>query len=306
MAFTSNLTGTAQIDDSIVLAYDQQFIVTVGEETAMDQFAQYKQEIDAKSIQLTKYNRLSLATTPLSETVDITSEAVNDSQILIAPVEYGNAVTKTNLASLQSGGKIDLAIPTLVGKNMAMVKNKLAMLALEASSNALIMNGKTEPTLASTDIITGNQLNVMYNKLARANVPTVADGMYVMVAHDDVIHDLRQDAGWINVATYQNASMILKNEVGSYRGFKVVRNNLAFVADQSGAGTVDTYKTAFFGANGLGLVESQAPRLTITGPFDTLGRTINIGWYGVFKYAIVDTDAVWTLMSASSVGANLV
>jgi N4-gp56 family major capsid protein len=270
----------------------------------MDQFAEYKQDIGAKSIQLTKYGRLAVDTTTLTETEDVTSEAVSDSQILIVPAEYGKAVTKTQLASLQTGGKIDLAIPTLVGKNCAQVKSKLACLALEATSNVLIMNSKTEPTLAASDIITGTQLNIVFNKLARANVPFVADGMYAAVMHDDVIHDLRQDAGWIDVVKYQNAEKIFKNEVGSYRGFRIIRNNFAFAADQSGAGTVDVYKSSFFGANAFGLVESKTPAMTMTGPFDKLGRFVNIGWHGVFKYQIIDTDAVWQLQSASSVGAN--
>lgn len=304
MPFTTNLTGTAQVDDSIVLAYDQQFLITVGEETSMDQFADYKQDIGAKSIQLTKYSRLAVDTTTLTETEDVTSEAVSDTQILIVPAEYGKAVTKTVLASLQSGGKIDLAIPTLVGKNCAQVKSKLACAALEATSNVLIVNGKTEPTLAAADIITGGQLNVVYNKLARASVPMLTDGMYVAVMHDDVIHDLRQDAGWVDVVKYQNAEKIFKNEVGSYRGFRIIRNNFASAVDQSGAGTVDVYKSSFFGSNAFGLVESKTPSLTMTGPFDKLGRFVNIGWHGVFKYQIVDTDAVWQVQSASSVGTN--
>jgi N4-gp56 family major capsid protein len=304
MPFTTNMTGTTQIDDSIVLAFEQQFLITVGEDSTMDQFAAWKQDLNAKSIQITKYARLPLATTPLTEVDDVTSEAVADTQILFTPAEYGQAITRTELASLQSGGKIDLSIPELVGRSMAMTKNKLATLALEASANAIVVAGATEATLAAGNIMSGVVLNSIYNKLARASVPTLADGMYAAVMHDDVIHDLRAESGWIDVAKYADAVQVLKNEVGMYKGFRITRNNLCSFADQTGAGLVDAYKSSFFGARAFGLAESKAPTMTMTGPFDKLGRFVNIGWHGVFQYKILDTDAVYTVLSASSVGAN--
>ncbi len=304
MPFTTNLTGTTQIDDSIVQAYESSFLITVGEDSALDQFAAWKQDIGAKSIQITKYARLSLATTPLDEVEDVTSEALSDTQILFTPKEYGKSVTKTSLASLQTGGKIDLSIPELIGRNMAQTKTRLATLALEGSSNQIFVGNTTESTIAAGNVMSGVVLNSVYNKLARASVPTLADGMYVAVMHDDVIHDLRAESGWIDVAKYADAVSVLRNEVGMYKGFRIVRNNLATFGDQTGAGTVDVYKSAFFGARAFGLAESQAPTMTITGPFDKLGRFVNMGWYGVFEYKILDTDAVYIVNSASSVGAN--
>lgn len=306
MPFTTNLSGTTQFDDSIVQAYERQFMISVGEDSVMDQFAAYQQDVGAKSITISKYGRLTLAVTPLTETDDVASEAVSDSQVVFTPAEYGNAVTKTSLASLQTGGKIDLAIPELVGRNMGQTKSKLAIQALESSANQLIVGGATEATLAAGNVMSGNQLNIVYNKLARASVPTVEGGLYVAVMHDDVIHDLRLDSGWINCSQYKDTMNLYTNEVGMFRGFRIIRNNLASFADQSGAGLVDVYKSSFFGARAFGLAESKAPTLTLTGPFDKLGRFVNVGWYGVFQYKILDTDAVWTVLSASSVGANAV
>ena len=65
MAFTTNLSGVAQVDDSIVLAYDQAYLVAVGQDNVMEQFASVKTDIGAKSISIPKYARLALATTPL-------------------------------------------------------------------------------------------------------------------------------------------------------------------------------------------------------------------------------------------------
>lgn len=308
MAFTTNLSGTAQVDDSLVLAFDQQFIIAAAEMGVLDQFVQYKKDIGAKSIQLTKYNQLALATTPLTETDDVVSEAMSDSQILITPQEYGMAVTKTALASLQSGGKIDLAAAKLVGMNMGRSQDALAAAALDASGNVLTANAGAENTLAATDVATVAFLNKLYNKLARANIMPLADGFFVLVCHDDVIYDIRNATGagsWMDINKYRDSTPILKNEVGNLAGFRIVRDNLATLTVNGGAAPgVDVYNMYAMGFNGLGKGEIQEPGGVLSGPFDKLGRFVNVGWKGCFNYKIVDQDAVWLGQVASSIGAN--
>lgn len=307
MPFTTNMTGTAQIDDSIVQAYDAAFIVANGQSDVVSPLAQYRADIGAKSIEFPRYNLLSLATTPLTEDEDVTSEAVGDSKVLFTPVEYGKAVTRTALANLQTGGKADLAAAQLVGLNMGQTMNKLATLALEGSSNVRIAAGKAEGSVLSSDVLNRAELNYVYNKLARANVPAHSGGMYILLAHDDVIADLRADTStgsWVDVNKYADPGMVLANEVGMFQGFRVIRNNHATVVDQSGAGTVDIYETIALGFNGLGLAVSKPGTLVISGPFDKLGRFVNMGWHGVMKFGLVEPDAVWRIRTASSLGEN--
>lgn len=306
MAFTTNLSGVAEVDSSIILAYDQAYLVAVGQENVMEQFATVKTDIGAKSITLPKYSRLSLATTPLVETEDVVSEAMDDSSITLTPAEYGKVVTKTNLASLQTGGKIDLAAAQLVGINHGATMDKLAILALDASTNQYIVGGKAAGDVLATDVAGDAFLNYFYNKLARASVPMI-NGSYVAVLHDDVIADLREATGagsWVDVTKYATPETVLKNEVGMYKGFRIVRDNLASFADQAGAGTVDLYNSYFFGFNALGKATSQTGRMVATGPFDKLNRFVNLGWYEVSQYKIIDQDAVFVGQSASSKGAN--
>ena len=308
MAFTTALSGTAELDNSVIQAYDQSFIIAREQEAVLDQFVQYRQDIGAVSIKVTKYGQLDLATTPLTEIEDVTSTAMTDSEIVITPAEYGLVVTKTKLASLQSGGKIDLAISENVGKNMGRTQDKLAVTALEASTNLIRVGGHaTDDDIVVGNIMTGAAMNAVYNKLARKSIPQVQGGYYVAVLHDDVIHDLRAGAAagdWTDVAKYTNAMEVFSNEVGIYKGFRIVRDNHATYGDQSGAGLVDVYKSSFFGDGALGKVESLAPTISFTSS-DKLNRFINVGWYGVFKYQLIDTDACWQVRSASSVGANL-
>lgn len=304
MPYTVNLSGTTQVDNSIVDAFDQQFII---ENEQMNMFSeasglvQYKREIGAKSITLTRYGVLTPVSAALTETDDATSEAMADTAIVLTPKEYGRVITTTNLASLQSGGKVDMAAASLVGQNLGRSHNILALRALEASTNAYNIAGKAQASILKTDVMTAAHLNIMYNKLSRASVPTIG-GSYVAMMHDDVIHDLRVSSGeWIDVTKYATPETALSNEVGMLRGFRIIRNNDATIT-AVGSPAVQVYKTVFMGFNGLGYAESQTPELRITGPFDKLGRFVNVGWYGVFEYKIIESAAVWVSESGSSLG----
>lgn len=307
MPFTTNLSGVTQLDNSIVEAFDQQFIIAAAQEAVMDQFVSYKKDIGAKSIEFPKYSQLALATTPLTETDDVTSEAMADSQIILTPAEYGNVVTTTKLASLQTGGKADVAAARLVGINMQRTLDKLAVAAGEAASNTLTPDGGAEAALEATDVMTASFLSKLYNKLARESVQPLSEGMFVAIMHDDVIHDLRDSAAagsWQDINKYGNHVQVLKNEVGMLGGFRIVRNNHCSINADGGALAVDTYKSLFMGFNALGKAVSKEPSLHLSGPFDKLGRFLNVGWHGVFQYKIVDSAAIYVGITASSVGSN--
>ncbi|MCP5916067.1 hypothetical protein NL317_29025, partial [Klebsiella pneumoniae] len=87
-------------------------------------------------------------------------------------------VTKTKLASLQTGGKVDLAAARLVGINMGSTLDKLAMLAGEASTNIMTVDGGLASALTGADIMSADFFDKMYNKLSRIKIPTI-NGAYV-------------------------------------------------------------------------------------------------------------------------------
>lgn len=306
--FTTVMTTVADVDNSIIELMDKQFIIAQADMGIMDQLVTYKSEIAAKSIEFPKYSQLALATTPLVEKDDLVSEALVDAQVILTPAEYGNVVTPTKLASLQSGGKADIAASRLTGMNLSRTLDKLAVLAAEGSANEVTVTGLAENLLVATDVMTITFLNELYNKLSRANIMPLVDGSYVAVMHDDVIHDLRASVGtgsWVDINKYSNPEMVLKNEVGMAGGFRIVRDNNISINADAGAATVDTYKTLCMGFNALGKAESAVAKQMITGPFDKLGRFVNIGWHTCIDYGIVDQDALWVGISASSVGANV-
>ena len=307
MAFTTNLTGAAEVDDSIKLEYDTEFRLAYEEQGVAAQFATLKREIGSKSIDLPRYNHLQLAVTPLGEKDDLVSETLSDDKVVITPSEYGNVVTTTKLANLQTGGMVDRAAARLVGINSGRSQNKLALLAMDASTNVIVTNAGGIAAITASDIMSGTIMGQVFNKLARKNVPGLVGGDYVMIAHDDVIHDIREGSGansWIDAHKYAMPEALLRNEVGMYKGFRVVRDNLSTIQADAGLGAVDVYNSYFVGFNAYGLAESAPIEMRATGPFDKLSRFVNMGWYGCFNFKIVEQDALWLVQSASSVGVN--
>lgn len=307
MPFTTNLTGTTQLDNSIIELMDAQFIIAQEEMGDMSQLATIKLSAQAKSIEFPKYSQLALATTPLVETDDVVSEAVSDSQIIVTPAEYGNVVTTTKLANLQTGGKADLVASRLVGMNAGRTKSKLALMAMDASSNKLNVGGKADGSILSTDVMTATHLNRMYSYLSKKHVMPLLDGTYVAVLGTDVIHDLRNSVGagsWVDINKYARPETVLRNEVGMLAGFRIVENNFVNVEADAGDALVDLYTSYFVGMNGLLYGESMPVGMKLTGPFDKLGRFVSFGWHGVFKFALGDTDAVAISKTASSIGVN--
>lgn len=271
--FTTNLTGIAQVDNSLVQAYAAGVMIANGQAQILEPMVSVREEIGAVSIRFSKYGRLALATTPLNEREDVTSVALADSEIVLTPKEYGNVVTTTNLSSIQTGGRVDLAAATNVGLNMGQTQDALILEALMTAPA-----GNKEASAVS-----GAQLDGQYTKLASASVATI-NGEYVAVMPEAMIAILRAESGWIDVAKYASAESVLRNEVGMYKGHRIVRHQ-----------GVAANHAISLGANALGKAVSRAPGMVMTSGQDKLNRFVNIGWYGVFGYGLIDTDAVQIL-----------
>lgn len=300
-------SGTSQVDDSILTLMDQAFLISggSGDNIIIDQFVDYKRSIGAKSIDLTKYAKLAKVTSALSETVDPDGVQMSDTKVTLTPAEYGNVVTTTKLASIQSGGKADLGASAVVGMNAAESLNALGIVAGEAGTNVRMANSAAnEGAIAAGDTVQAGDLAYVYNRLSRANVLPFDGGFYVAIVHPDVADDIALISGWSDVQKYADAFQILKNEVGMYKGFRFIKSTGVTVNADAGASAVDTYHSQFFGRNALGKAVSRDVSQMVTGPFDKLQRFVHLGWYGMVDYSIIDQDAHWLITSSSSYGSN--
>ena len=284
-------TTASVLGDSQIALMDQAFQVEAGDRIVADQFASYRRSIGAKSIDFVKYSKMDYAVTELTDGSDVDAVAMADSKVTFTPKEYGNVVTKTSLASLQSGGKADLGASQVVARNMAESLNRLACLSLQGSANN--KDG-------SSANITEALLDAVFFELNNKNAERWDGDAYVCMCHPAVAQDIAGFSAWKDVQKYADAMPILRNEVGVYKGFRFISSTGMPFTDAD----PDVHESAFFGRNAFGKAESQSAEMRITGPFDKLGRMLNIGWYWVGDYGIVDQDSLWSVQSLSSYVAS--
>lgn len=302
----SNLTGTAEVPDALRKIWDATFLIAAEQADVVSPFARTVQ-VAGKSQRFMIYDNLAIPSA-LNEREDPASAAMADDYVELLPVQEGQVVSQTDLASFQSGGQLDLAIIQALGQNMAHTVNIRGTRALEASGNASNFNvgGAADASVAATDIMSPTAVNIAYNKLSRESAPRLAGGLFAAMAHDDVLHDLRNSTAansFVEVNKYTNLTP-LTNEIGTYGGFRWFRNNDASIADQPSTGTVDLYKSVFMGADALLMGYNVLPGMRVMPGADKFGRFTHISWYGVFDFKVYNKKNVLVVKSASSLGAN--
>ena len=302
--FTANMSGIADLADHLVVSFEHTFLLEKENlAKGIDSLATMRFARKAASISFPKYSALTRQTSALTAEEDTTSEAMVDTAITIATYEFGNGVTTTELVQAQSDGLPNVAAVELVGINMRDSMEALMLTVGEAGSNETIVTQAAEASLTASDIITGNYVKRMHNRLSRVGAP----GPYYGIIHDDVKYDLvveTAETGWTRTNQYADPDSILANEVGMFGGFRIIAHPVVTVNADAGNAAVDTYHCQFFGKNAFGKAIAVEPGLRLTGPFDKLGRFYNFGWYGIYNYGLIDTDYHQLLTCASSIGSN--
>jgi len=244
--FVTTVTDEGELDADELTKFEEGVIFGYTPELVVDQVATVRSQAAAKTIQFAKYANLSLITSRITDGEEVASVVLADSTATLSPVEYGNAITLQKSADVQSGFKAGAAAGFLIGRNAGASLDKLAMTALEGFSTTQIWpNGKTATTqLTDSDVLDSAFAHRLHNKLARLNVPGINGGMYVGIAHEDLLYDLKMDAGaagWTEVNKYANPDNVLMNEVGMFAGIRWLRSSNATITSDGGSGTTDSY-----------------------------------------------------------------
>jgi N4-gp56 family major capsid protein len=272
MSNLTNLTGTSAVDDSIIEAYAQGILVEKDETVRLEQFADVRVAVTGREVNFTKFGKLPKATTPLDENADIPRVKLADTPVVITAVEYGTAVCTTRLASLQTGGRVDLARVRQIGQSLGRTQDQLIVDALLAAPGSRKAAGT----------VSGTTLAALRLALAKRYVPTLG-GAFVALMDEDSAEILRNEAGWTDVQKYSDANKVLAWEIGMYKGMKIVTTS------DIPAGTV-----IGLGAGAIAKGVAEEARFYAGNP-DAAGRFVEMGWHGVFKYQLIDTDNVQIL-----------
>jgi N4-gp56 family major capsid protein len=267
---------------------------------------------------------LAAATTPLTETSDVTPVAMSDSQVTVTLAEYGNVTETTAKVTHTSYIEFDPVAADAIGYNAGISMDTVVGNVLAAGTNVLYAGTDTaRNTLSATDKITSSKARLAYARLTANNVRPFDDGYYRAIIHPDVAYDLKEETGDIGWRVVHNNSLpgdIVNGDIGAYEGFRwTVSPRATIFADASsgagGSGAIDVYSTLFMGQEALAKAYSSGTHgdgqqlgpdpLIIKGPFtDNLYRFRKLGWYQFAGYGIFRQAALWRLETASTIGTN--
>ena len=309
----TNVTRARDVDNSIIREYDAEFLTSFEEARSLDFLTTLARQTSGGTWQIPRYNAIpvALADTKLTDGVDPDATRFTDTMVEFTPEERGMTVARTELATLQTRGMINRAAAYLVGQHAGRTRNLTLVEALDQAAADRVVRPTgvaSQNAITAANVFSRDMALDLHQRMEDANIPVIpAAGAYVLVVHSKVKADIVKDTtdgGFVDVQKYAGPDRILANEVGMYQGFRVVVNNDASLVADGGASNVDVYKSYACGFNAVGRAVLQETQMRATGPFDSLGRVVSMGWYGVWQYKIVQPESLWIAETSSSYGNN--
>ena len=306
-------------------AYDLFAYFALRPELYFDAVADVKptnQSMPGAAVKFEIISDLSIASTAINESTDITPASMADSQVTATLAEYGNAVKTTALVRGTSYVPVNPIVANIVGFNAGQSLDEIASIVLRGGSNVrYATGGTTDPTARNTvqpeDVLAGDDARRARADLVGANVQPIG-GSYVGYIHPDVAYDFRAGASSVNSAAwrdphvYSQPAEIWSGEIGQFEGIRWVETPRAPVFADAGSSTTptDVYATIVVGRQALAKAYSYTdgngamPKI-VPGPVtDTLRRFVPLGWYWLGAYARFREAALRRIESSSSIGTN--
>lgn len=263
---------------------------------------------------------MSVVTTALSESTDVSAAALSDSQVTLTLVEFGNAVITTAKLRGTAFINFDQVVANVVGWNAGQSMDTYAFSKLAAGSNVRYAGGNGAAAAAGRTTVLPTELlgaTDVRRALADLRGASAMDfgGYYTSFIHPDVSYDLRGQTGaaaWRDPHTYSQPDEIWMGEIGAFEGFRFVETPTAPLFADAGSSTTltDVYGTLFMGRQALAKAWSHADGngeypLFVMGPVtDHLRRFVPVGWKWFGDYKVFRDAALRRVESASSIGSN--
>ena len=238
---------------------------------------------------------LSPATTPLSETVDVTAVALADpTRVSITLAEYGNAAITTlkldNVAFVAPDGEKVRQI----GYNMA---DSIDLVG------AVKITGGADSAVAATDVMSSKLVRTVVTKFRDDSVPSAHGMTYPVFIHPDVSADLQGEVGsggWRTPKEYVDGQALYVGEIGTYLGASFIETpRAAIVAD--GVSGINVYTTYFMGYDALAEAGSIDPHVVVGPQTDKLRRFFPLGWYALKGWSLYRPKNLWLARTASEI-----
>lgn len=260
---------------------------------------------DSDTYIFTLHNNFDVNLSPLSETASPAALVAKDvDRVSVTVAEYGDYVVDTIRLNKTAFTQPRAALVQLLARQQADKMDGLSKAVLDTSTNVYRTAGRTSNvTVAAGDTLKASEVRKIRNTMDR-NLAVPQDGQqFTMVAHPDVIFDIRSESGantWSEPQNAQNTASIYSGEVGSYMGLRFVQSTRCTSLAAAGAGGIALPVSYVFAQQAVAEVELIPAHTVISPVVDPLKRLYGVGWHWMWGANLYRPEALLKVHSSTS------
>lgn len=253
---TNASPGNTYADPGIY--YDKRFLERLKPQLVLEQMGD-KRPLPQKSGTLVKWhrlNKLSAATTPLTENTNPSETNVGTSVVSAEPLTYGAWTKVSTELNLKSINPIVEEIQDEQADQAALTREQIIFNVIHTNLTDQFAGGAaSEATVADADVLNAAEIRKAVYTLRNADVPAFEKNMYKMAITPAQQFDLLSDTAvgsFIETSKHTSFDGIMKGEIGSIYGARI----MVATSFPTGTGaTDDTYRAFLVGRQCFGITE---------------------------------------------------
>lgn len=274
---------------------------------------------EGATVDYRRVNRLTPTTTPLTEGITPTGDAIDISNITATVKGYGHYVTLTDFIDIAGIDPVVTETIEVLGEHAAESLDIIVRDEIAKGTNVYYVGSNGAVGTDRGDVagkLTGGVMRRIRQIMARNNVKPVpgTGGCYLAFVHPDVSYDIMDDSSaWTNANQYAGSTKIFNGELGKMYGIRFIETTMAPIYEGEGAGDTpaDVYATIVIGANAYGVPDiagSSKPKTIIkplgsAGTGDPLDQRSSVGWKAYLAAVRLDELCILRVETIASVGA---
>ena len=307
---------TSTLSNSLRTQYIEEYQRAAKAERVYDQVAypiSRSQDIlqRGNTVQVPFIAEMDIGTTAISQVYDLTPQTLRDAVVTVVPTSRAEAIQDSELLLLQHYTDYAASRYRIVGKNMMLSVDLLAMeaglkgsLVIRPAARASLDAGTSSHRLADSEM---SKVSTTLQALRCPRMVTNVGAQWVAIMPPEAYYDMRTGGNVVEVAKYQKANIILNEELGMYGHFRIVVTPWAKVFGAAGAdnGSATVATTLSSAATGLSttIVVASATGIT-TGRLLTIGTEESSSTYYPMNERVRAISASGTTITIVGEGPN--
>lgn len=303
-----NVNTTGTLAQEVATYYEKVFLARSEYELVLKEGGQVRTHPtnEGRTVNFTRYNPLSIVTSPLGEASNPVTCAINASTVAMTLSEFGLTTVHSRLLStisIDSGMKEKAE---LVGQNMGETLNRLVRLELD-NGTAYYGNDHTVHSFTAGDTLDACDIRGMVAVLEANKARPYADGLFLGKVDTKSKYNLLGDTTWVNAHTYKDGRNLYRGEIGELYQVRWLLNLddlCGTEAASTAASTVTRRTTYVHGKDAFGVYDlaTDKPKLYIlpnaVDSASPAGRVTFISWAG--SYATKILNPAWIVAARFS------